>query len=104
MIDEQELSLLDTVDDELDLSFIDENNCGTCASLNISPINYIKSQISLSKNENVNSGNPSCITSSKSYIIVGTFYGHILVFGLFARIPGQLPNCKVLFEQIQMKN
>lgn len=81
MIDEQELSLLGTLDSDFDLSFLQEVASNSSTSLNISAINHIKSQISLSKNEKVNSGNPSCLTSSKSYIAIGTFYGHILVFG-----------------------
>lgn len=81
MIDEQELTLFDSACDDPDISFLSDVNYNSATSLNISPINYIKSQISLSKDEKINSGNPVCLTSSKNYLVVGTFCGHILVFG-----------------------
>lgn len=80
VIDEQDL-LKDKIG-EFEVDFLNYSNSSSATSLNISSISYIKSQIFLSKNEKINSGNPSCLTSSKNYIIVGTFNGHILVFGL----------------------
>ncbi len=84
LIDEQELSSLlelSSAEVDFDLSFLAETATSCSTSLNIRPIGHIRSQITLSKGERVNSGNPSALTSSKSFIVVGTFYGHILVFG-----------------------
>ncbi|KAI2804729.1 hypothetical protein RDWZM_008035 [Blomia tropicalis] len=79
VIDERDIQLLNQVED-VDISFLNDSSHNATTSLNINPIPYIKSQIILSKNEKINSGNPSCLTCSKNYIVIGTFCGHILVF------------------------
>lgn len=81
VIDERDIQLLNQVED-VDISFLNDSSHNATTSLNINPIPYIKSQIILSKNEKINSGNPSCLTCSKNYIVIGTFCGHILVFGM----------------------
>jgi len=86
VIDEKELMLLGNACDDLDFGFLNDIKCSTATSLNINPINYVKSQILLSKDEKINSGNPVCLTSSQNYLAVGTFCGHILVFGLYIGI------------------
>lgn len=53
----------------------------TLSHFNVTSLENINSQLLMSKNENVDSGAPTCLAASASFILIGTFNCHILVFG-----------------------
>ena len=84
IIDEQDVNLLESNQSELEFDFLKESESSVLkeTSFNIAELSFIKSQIQLTKDEKINSGNPTCLAVSKNYICIGTFNGHILVLGL----------------------
>lgn len=56
------------------------------SQLSIKPLEKVRTQIAIAHDEKINSGSPSSLHVSKNNIVIGTFHGHVLVFGkcLFA--------------------
>lgn len=81
VVEEQQKHLIISNEDDYINSNFDGHNSQKVTSFCIKELSNIKTQLSLSKSENVNSGNPTCLVASENFLAIGTFYGHILIFG-----------------------
>nr|XP_046916256.1 vacuolar protein sorting-associated protein 8 homolog [Dermatophagoides farinae] len=52
------------------------------SSFNVVELTFIKTQLTQSKSDQIDSGNPTAFALSKKFLAIGTFNGHILLFEL----------------------
>ncbi|XP_027196188.2 vacuolar protein sorting 8 [Dermatophagoides pteronyssinus] len=75
-----ETELLDT--SLANQSLPDNSNVQIESSFNVAELTFIKTQLSQSKSDQIDSGNPTAFALSPKFLAIGTFHGHVLLFEL----------------------